>query len=288
MKYGDPYSVLWVAERLAEKILSDKKLKKSHSGKEPLMISSSAYGEVPTASNAVTNQVVRILKENNLNCDIFKIERQGDFVNSQYASLSLEERIKKMAERKIYLSPQTKKLIAGKTLLIIDDIKVTGTHEDSLHSILTKTKASGWFFVYFIEFNKGIAGKFPEAEEFLNRSSIKSSLDLLPFYKVHDDPKLSLQINTRAIKFILNTRPENQYDSNQESKITDLKRFFTKVDFPILLDIYKAASSNDGYSQLEKYRTGFIILENILKKRLDINETLSPELFSNGFKPIVA
>ncbi len=272
MKYGDPIATKRLAIQLTAKILTHPETARCiHSG-EPIVVTSSAFGIVPTASYALTREVTKLLIASGVKVERIKFNRQGDFATNHYGTLTAAERTKKMASRKISLKDDDRKRVAGRFVVVIDDINVTGSHERKLNQVLSQTDARDWAFAYLYFLDRDLSATKPETEEYLNRAEIKTVLDLLDFFRIYPNGTgLKTRLNSRALKFILSTEPESEYDVDHRTKIEHLKIFFGRIEDEILAQIYQAANSPDCYSQDPKFADGINLLYAEILKRNTIS-----------------
>ncbi len=267
MKYGDPQAVRAIAVLMLNRILSDPQASCWINDLKVVSITSSAYGEVPTAANAIALDVARLLEERGAVVEHLKIERSGDFATTHYGTMSPEERAVRMQSRKIYITSEVKERLKGAKLIVIDDVNVTGSHERTINEVLRDTEAEGYLFCYLIDFTNQMAKNDPQAEEYLNRAYVKTVIDLLPFFNLNQESGLVFQLNARAVKFILTTDSDTESNLSKEEKVNLLIEFLGKLDDQMLQLLYKAASSTDGYSTNPKFKLAFQLVENELLER---------------------
>lgn len=183
----------------------------------------SPYYSIPTASNFLCKYF-----KNKLNYFLFthdkkaciecKIHRKQTYVQD-YGNMSYEERVNLIANDTYYID---KHFVDGKFCIFLDDIKITGSHEDTVGRILKEYNVSGEFiFVYFAELiNKDI---HPRIENFYNFFIVKTVKDIVEITNSE-----FFQFNTRIVKFILlmNTDDFNYVyeclDSNKRHEILNL------------------------------------------------------------------
>ncbi|RZL53380.1 MAG: hypothetical protein EOO93_21015, partial [Pedobacter sp.] len=171
---------------------------------DQIVVISSPYSFIPTATFAMKNyfvsQLNRWLVENGgLQVQETKVHRTVTY-KEDYGELSAEERLSLIGNDSFHID---KEFLMGKTLLFLDDIKITGSHE---RMILKMAKEYGlsneMHMLYFAELvNKNI---HPNVENFLNYHQIKSIFDLEEIIDGGD-----FCFNTRIVKYILNTATES-------------------------------------------------------------------------------
>lgn len=265
MKYGDPIATRRIAMVIVAEILKRPETCKHINAGETLYVASSAYGAVPTASHSITREVIKLLNSADISAKRIKFVRKGDFATNHYGTLNAEDRVAKMSSRKISIRPKDEKKVADQFVVIVDDIVVTGSHEKKLHDVLLHTSAGDWAFVYAYRLGRDLASRNPETEEHLNRASVRSVLDLLPFFKTYPTSSgLKLNLNSRVLKFILSMEPEGAYDSDFQTKLFETKLFLDSLEDDILAKIYRAATSSDGYSRDDKFSHGIALLHEAI------------------------
>lgn len=195
-KFGDKY----YAEKFAielfngfinqhhDLLLSDKEI----------IILPSPYLSIPTASNFLCYYFKKqlnsfLFKNNKKACIESKIYRNQTYV-TDYGNLNFEDRVKLISNDTYYID---RNFINDKLCLFVDDIKITGSHEHTINSILNQYNITGDFvFVYYAELvNKKI---HPKIENHYNYFAIKSIEDII---KIINGKRF--QYNTRIVKFIL-------------------------------------------------------------------------------------
>lgn len=121
------------------------------------------------------------------------INRKMSYIND-YGFLTKEKRKELINKDTFFLN---KGYLEGKTLIIIDDVNITGTHEEKLIDILNQNKVSNnVFYIYYAKYLKGAIGANIEAE--LNFSGIKNIYDFIELTKEPNH-----KVIVRPIKFTL-------------------------------------------------------------------------------------
>lgn len=209
---------------------------------DEVVIVPSPYNAIPTASGLMSNyfkdDINRFLYQHNKNLLLeSKIHRYNTY-SVDYSKLSYEERLRLMESDTYHFHES---FLNNKTCLFIDDIRVTGSHEQIIKNMLEVNKLTGRFiFIYYAAFNnKSIP---PNLESYLNTYSIKSLDDVGAIIR-----SPSFSPNTRIIKYILNA------DNNQ---VVDL---LPSIDKIILAKIISFALSNN-YHHMPEYKKNFYTL----------------------------
>lgn len=265
MKYGDPMAVRKFSELIANAIYSQLFATGIISFSEQVVLTSSAFGAVPTASHVVMKSVIHLLQRRGIRIDEIKIDRNGDFETTNYGSMDLFERQQRMLGRNISMSDQAREMVKGKVAIVIDDVSVTGSHERTLRELLSTTEAKAVVFTYLLAFSKELANKEPQVEEYYNHAAVKTVADLEPWFKNLERNNMRLTVNARTIKFILST--EDDQNSSKVEKLSRLKAFLSKLDDSVISKLYAAATSSDGYCHKAKFVDGFYVLGDLAVSR---------------------
>ncbi|HEY9194922.1 MAG TPA: phosphoribosyltransferase family protein, partial [Mucilaginibacter sp.] len=159
-----------------------------------------------------------------------------------YGELDAEQRINLIGNDSFHID---KDFLLGKTLIFLDDIRITGSHE---RMIVKMADAYGlknkMWMLYFAELvNKNI---HPNIENFLNYHQVKTIFDLEPIVQAGN-----FMINTRIVKYILN------YNANCFGIFIQNQ----STDFVNLL--YDMALGN-GYHTIDAYAPNLNFIQNLL------------------------
>lgn len=159
----------------------------------------SPYNHVENAATLMTKHFVNKLNEllvmSSGNCvEMTLIHRKVSYIND-YGFLSKEKRRGLIDNDEFYLN---KEFIAGKLLICIDDVRITGTHEEKLIEVLQDNHLENRaFFLYFGSYS----GSQPDIEAFLNFSGVSSLDDYVALTKQPNH-----QLIVRPIKYLLSQK----------------------------------------------------------------------------------
>ena len=216
---------------------------------EQIVVISSPYCFIPTATFAMKDHFIYQLnhwlaEQGKQVVQEAKVHRTITY-KEDYGELSAEDRMKLIGNDSFHID---REFLTGKTLLFLDDIKITGSHE---RMILKMAKEYGlkndMFMLYFAELaNKEI---HPNIENFLNYHCVKSVFDL---HDIINDG--NFRFNTRIVKYILNC------DFN--SFVT----FLEGQDKNFISSLYNLALGN-SYHEIESYAENFNFLKNYLNNK---------------------
>lgn len=201
-----------------------------------LVVISSPYSFIPTATFALKNYFVytlnRWLADNGFNVvQETKVHRTITY-KEDYGELDAEQRMKLIGNDCFHID---KNFLVGKTLLFLDDIKITGSHERMINKMRDEFNLENdTHLLYFAELeNKAI---HPNIENYINYFAIKSIFDLDDVIK-----SARFKINTRIVKYILN------------SDLSLFKFFIQNKTDDFVSLLYDMALGNN-YHTIEEYR----------------------------------
>jgi hypothetical protein len=213
---------------------------------EQIVVISSPYCFIPTATFAMKNHFVNrlnrwLVDHGGLVVQEAKVHRTITY-KEDYGALSAEDRMKLIGNDSFHID---KDFLKDKTLLFLDDIKITGSHE---RMIMKMVKAYGLkndiHMIYFAELvNKDI---HPNIENHLNYHQIKSIFDLDEIIKSG-----YFSINTRIVKYILNC----DFDS--------FAIFLEKQSVDFINNLYDLSLGN-SYHTIPSYAKNLNFIKNYL------------------------
>lgn len=175
------------------------------------------------------------------------IHRKVSYV-SDYGFLPKEQRRALIDNDEFHFNAE---FVEGKVLLFVDDVVITGTHEDKLREIMDKAKMTNpSLFLYYGEALPGVA---PETEAKLNFAGIQSIEDYVELSKRDNH-----HVIVRPIKFLM-TQPREKF-------MWVLKALSAHKIF----EIYHGALG-EGYHRIPSYQENFQLLYQVVTgKRSDV------------------
>lgn len=214
--------------------------------RKQLVVVSSPYSFIPTATFAMKDHFVyrlnHWLAENGLPVvQETKVHRTITY-KEDYGELNAEERMRLIGNDSFHID---KAFLEGKTLLFLDDIKITGSHERMIHKMVTAYGLTNDIhMLYFAELaNLNI---HPSIENTLNFHEVKSIFDLDSIINSPD-----FCINTRLVKYILN------YEHGS------FCIFIQSQPYAFIRHLYNMAIGN-SYHTMESYTTNLNYIKNYL------------------------
>lgn len=164
-----------------------------------LVVLSSPYSFIPTATFTLKNTFVstlnRWLARHNLPVvQESKVHRTITY-KEDYGELNAEERLRLIGNDSFHID---KAFLKGKTLVFLDDIRITGGHERMIKKMIDAYELDNTvYMLYFAELvNDAI---HPSIENYLNYFSVQTIFDLDDIINGGN-----FCINTRIVKYMLN------------------------------------------------------------------------------------
>lgn len=217
-----------------------------------LFVASSPYKYVPTAAYVLAHTFFHYLNHLRDNlalppAQLIKIERR-QASSGDYGLLSLEQRHTLMHSNPVFLQ-QT--LPRNADLIIIDDIKVTGAHQNRLIRATDTQTLSSRTFLYILKIlNPSPEMLNPAIEDHLNHSCVKNLNDLVDIALAPD-----FTWNVRVCKFLLNAKNRSA-----------LPAFLAHMPDSFLLQLYQN-SLGDGYNLMNAYQESYMMVQTALLQR---------------------
>ncbi|HEX8461816.1 MAG TPA: phosphoribosyltransferase family protein [Segetibacter sp.] len=249
-KFGDEAVAKIFGEELADGFIKEHLLNRKDT--KQFVVVSSPYSFIPTATFAMKNYFVfrlnRWLAAHELPVvQETKVHRTITY-KDDYGELNAEERMRLIGNDSFHID---KAFLDGKTILFLDDIRITGSHERMIMKMAAEYNLDNEIFLlYFAELtNKDI---HPNIENHLNYHCVKSIFDLESIIKGGN-----FFINTRIVKYILN------------ADVNSFKVFIQNQQKEFINLLYDSAIGN-SYHIIEAYQDNF----DLLKLQLNVvNQT---------------
>jgi len=170
------------------------------------------------------------------------IHRKVSYTND-YGFLSKEKRKGLISSDQFYMNKQ---FLKGKMLIFVDDIRITGTHEEKLKEVLeTERLQNDAFFLYFARYY----GNSPAIEAELNFAAVKSPDDYLAL--INQD---NHHLIVRPIKYLLGLPPD------------DLASIINRIPEAFVMKVFHGCLG-EGYYRIPGYQGNFQLIKSILERR---------------------
>jgi hypothetical protein len=196
-KFGDDAIARRFGAELAEGFIRQVLAKKSHLGQ--LVVIPSPYAFIPTATFAMKNHFVNTLNtwlaaSGHPVVQEAKVHRTVTY-KEDYGELDARERQRLIGNDSFHID---RSFVDGKTLVFLDDIRITGSHEWMIRKMIDTFELNNEIhLLYYAELVN--ADIHPRIENDLNYAAVKSVFDLEPIIRGR------FVFNTRFVKYVLNT-----------------------------------------------------------------------------------
>lgn len=216
-------------------------------GREIVVIPS-AYSYIRTASCFLTSFFIDRLNFFLFTKQLLPVEQAKIYrtvtYREDYGEMTAEQRFNLIKGDKFHID---KSFLKDKTLLFIDDIKITGTHERIILKMLDDFQVSNdCYMLYFAELKNSEIN--PRFENFLNQHYVRSLEQVNSIIRKDD-----FVFNTRVVKFILGAK-EGDFDS-----------FIKQQSVPFIRELLSLSIGN-SYYQFQEYQLNIQSLISLLDK----------------------
>lgn len=204
-------------------------------GPIPSFIVAVSYERVPTAAFYLRRYFVRhlnrwLLEGGHPPCQEIQIQRRTTFYKD-FGLMSAEERTKNMSNDQFYIDVGA---LVGKSLIILDDIRITGAHETRMAQMIEDLQIPNeTFFVYLAELRSRHID--PTIENMLNFYAVGTLGDMIALAQ-----SSRFSINARFVKHIL-SQPGDDFDE------------FMAFQDERFREVFARAADDNGYWRVSKY-----------------------------------
>ncbi len=245
LKFGHKKAISHFSEKLFHLIVELHKVKSIDLNKSVILIG--PYQFIDTASSLLTKQTIKRLTESAdqlglvKKVESLKVDRRTTYF-TDYAKMSKEDRYNLIKNDSFYVDYQT---LGDNDIIIIDDIRISGTHEDIMFDLFKSDGFSNT--VHFLFLAEIDPDSFePAIEHHLNSTVIATAHDLIP-YLAED----SLEFTTRGVKMIFSL-PEVEFLT-----------FLAHIPSSKYTELYHLAIGNE-YDKVEITATNIALLNKKL------------------------
>lgn len=212
-----------------------------------IIVCSAPYKFIPVASTALKDYFVSVFNsyraiDNNPIIDL-KVFR-GHSYNDDYGAMTESQRTHAITSDDFYID---KEIIKDKVLFFIDDIRITGSHEKRIESLLNNVGFDGTVvFIYYAELIVG-STVHPNIENELNYAFVKNILDIDWIIKNEE-----FIFNTRVVKYIL-------------KQSSDIFETFIQYQSETFRETLLTYLMGNDYHKLKDFKNNFQILNKYIK-----------------------
>ena len=249
-KYGHKPTAIKFAENMVSEFLKNFPIDSFKDSCTNTIVSTSPYWYTPPSAYTLAVYFHYMLNEllldsKNEPLTFLKIHRSSAPV-CDFSKLTHNERLENLKKDTLHFDPF---MLKGKKLILIEDARITGTHEQKIIDFMEKAGLEELIFVYVI--NIGFGSSDPDIENRINHKWV-NNLDTIHLLMKKPD---QFVLNSRLCRFILS------WENKEE-----LEDFCKRLSDEMLFGLY-ISSVNDGYGSVDKYASGFDIIRQETKIR---------------------
>ena len=164
---------------------------------ETVVLASAAYKHTPSAAHAVFKAMHVELLERGVLVPVTRILREN-LVEGDYGTLGAADRERLMQANGLSVDPES---VAGKHVVVVDDVRITGSHERSVERLMDTVGPASTTFLYLVDLDRDQASADPAFEDRLNHALVRD----LPSYAALVDSE-PCTLNARSVKSALDPR----------------------------------------------------------------------------------
>lgn len=225
-------------------------------GTDPIRVVSAPYKHLPTASHGIAQALVSELSrmsvvDREIDAPTLVPFRKSKMGDDSYAKSSEADRLRTLATLGFWVDSS---LIQGSHVLIVDDIRITGSAEKATAQFLEGLAPKGVWYLHAARLPEELGRTNPGLENELNQSVPHGAHEVL-----RDIATGQFALNTRVLRHVL------EYESNAEFTM-----FLQRATTQILREMLDAALGN-GVSYYQKYRSRLELLTNQINTREGIH-----------------
>jgi len=207
---------------------------------ERLVVTASCYKVVPLASVALGRVVAHKLNRKRSDAGLAPVTwtqfYRDQLIEGDYSTMSLAQRREFIAGDLIRVDAA---VLSGASVLVIDDLRVTGFHEGRLASVLETAGVPAATFAYLV----AIDGRGdPTVERSLNQAAVDGVDTLLALVRSG-----GFILNSRVCKLILG------------APVADVARLVDDLPASLLAELVAALECN-GYAVMARYRPAYELM----------------------------
>ena len=224
---------------------------------ERLLIASSPYAHVPSAATTLARRLRPVLnaaraRRGLVPAPLLKVDRISTSAGD-YGTLSAQARDRHMAANTLSFRRFQPQLVRDAHLLVVDDVRVTGSHQRCLMRESEDLPLATRTFLYIAAFPDAADGPFdPVQEDALNHAAVKTLTDLAAIVEAGD-----FTWNVRVCKFALS--PANH---------GELPRFLRRMPGWFVRGLHRN-SCRDGYARMDLYAPSYAVVREELSRQAD-------------------
>jgi len=179
MKLGQEQAINFFGEKLAE--LAANLIRRKPDGQ--WTITAPPYYQLPAAANLLACKVQNLLRQQGMIVPLVELRLNGqhiarnqeEFNNyDNYSKNNLQQRIaeRHRVQQMLDIDDEQARHFQGRSVIIINDINVTGTQQSFIQKTLDELQVNSCFWLYIFNVEKSLGARHPEVEHQINNSRI--------------------------------------------------------------------------------------------------------------------
>jgi hypothetical protein len=242
-KYGSEREAAGYGTRLAALLLDVHPALPEH--ERDVVLASAAYKHTPSAAHAAFRALHAGLLDLGVFVPVTRIRREN-VVEGDYGTLGAADRERLMRENGLSVD---RAAVRGKHVVVLDDVRITGSHERSIDRLMATVSPASVTFLYLLELDAGQAAADPTFEDRLNHQQVRD----LPSYGALLDGEPCV-LNARSVKAVLDPRHRPGLDE------------FLRGRPRVWVEGLVRCAGNDGYDRMPTYRPSFHAVRDFLAR----------------------
>ncbi len=207
---------------------------------EQVVVIGTPYKRLPNAARMLAIITERHLRTAGLPTSYSYIY-QHRLAEGDYGRLPQAARDERNRQKKRYIDADD---FTGKHVVVIDDVRITGSIERSIHALLSEIPVLSTTVVNLVRLDPDVAASEPHLEDRLNHAAVQGLPDLLRLM----NQRSQFTLTTRAVKFILQAEP------------AEVRWLLDRLDPTQVTELYEAIV-DEGYDLMTAYRPAFRLVQ---------------------------
>ena len=236
LKYGSNKVAKNFGKLMTKGMLRSKVFKKFLDESEGMgiLVGSAPYKFLPVAATQLQKEVVQVMSlDTSITTPVLPLKiYRGHSYNANYGAMTAEKRSQALSSDSFHID---KDFIKGKALILVDDVRITGSHETRMRELLKSINHVGpVLYLYFANYT---GSGDPSIENYLNYKFLHLGLQSIESIISNGD----FIFNTRVTKYILESDP------------LDFKRFIINQSDEFVRELLVGAKNN-GYYEIDEFK----------------------------------
>jgi hypothetical protein len=231
-KYSDRDAAGRYGQMLTGTILGCDAFRAAQHHPDRVIVTASAYKQLPTAAQAVADSAIEALHGFGYPVRPGRIHRDT-LTEGDYGNMSADERTYWMSRNGLWVDEAE---FEGREVIVIDDVSISGAHGRSIVKMFESIDIASLTLVHVLKLHPELAARDPKIEDRMNHAVIKNLWDLRQLIRDCS----GFTPNARTVKFILSQPPPQ------------IATFMDSLPHALVSMIYEGVQA-DGYDRMRSY-----------------------------------